>query len=182
MQGPGRNEIVERVKIQLSKKLKLSYCKFHDYVNRVKLITKIGYYKDYELMRVKVEYNYRREKISKNIIIYPSDVIRYVRKTLDVIEEISREKIVNTKSYLELEEIHDNRCEGFSLNSIKSAIKRAVLAFERLMSSGMVEVGVIGFSSWLKTESRNFSELNIDYFRQYFLMDIIKEQVSLFNY
>ena len=183
MQAPiDQDEILVRVKVKLSKKLKLLSCKLHDFVFRKKLITKVGFYKDFVLMRVKIQYKYRVEIIFKNIIVYPCDVIRYVRKTLDVIEEISKEKIINQRSYLELENYYNNREEGFSLNSIKSATKRTGLAYERLMSSGLVELSVIGFSSWLKKESRKFSELNILYFRKYFLLDIENEPVSLFSY
>jgi len=95
MQTPsGQKEIIERVRGELSFKLKLISIKTHDFLYRKKLIV-VGddNRENYCLMRVKLTFKGKGAVVSKNVIIYPCDVIPYVRKNLAVIEEMVRERL-----------------------------------------------------------------------------------------
>ena len=156
---------------------KIISCKFHDFVNRKTLITGTGILYNYKLLRVKVRYKKGSSLIVKNIIVYPSDVIPYVRKTLDVIEEIVSYKIRQGMSYYQIEKIYDNRDFGFSINSIKLAIKRTKIAFNKLVTSMLVKA--LNFSGWLINEERDFIKLNMLYFNGFISKEI--EPSSLFR-
>lgn len=177
MQAPDeQKKIIERVKVELGKILKVLSCTLHDFVYRKALFGIAGPYFCFPLMRVKIKYKKGVEIVSKNTIIYPRDVIPYVRKTLDVVEEIVKAKLVMGESYLNLEGIIEKKY-GFSLNSIKSAKKRAEIGFNRLVTCGLVKG--LNFLSWLREESRSFSELNILYRERLILSGVAP--VSLFR-
>jgi len=162
---------------QLSKVIKIISFKCHDFVNRKSLITGTEVLYNYKLLRVKVKYKKGSLLIVKNIIVYPSDVIPYVRKTLDVIEEIVSCKIRKGMSYYEIEENYCKCDFGFSINSINSSIKRAKIAFNKLVTSMLVEG--LNFSGWFINEKRDFVKLNTLYFNIFLSKEI--EPSSLFR-
>ena len=162
---------------QLSKVIKIISIKSHDFVNRKSLITCNEILYNYQLLRVKVKYKKGSSLNVANIIVYPIDVIPYVRKTLDVIEEIVSLKIRKGMSYYDIEENYDKYDFGFSINSIKSLIKRAKIAFNKLVTSMLVEG--LNFSGWLINEERDFIKLNKLYFNFFLSKEI--EPSSLFR-
>jgi hypothetical protein len=158
MQAPDeRKKIIERVREELSGQLKLIAVKFHDFVFRKKLVVKGGLHHDYRLVRVKLVYKHKRKTVSKNVILYPCDVLPYVRKSLDVIEEMVRAKLEDELSYKEAADIFYARYD-FGLNSIKSALKMAQTAFHRLVGLGLATG--LDVKGWLKRERRSFSFLS----------------------
>lgn len=169
MQDPLECEkICERVKEHLSglfksRSLELKSCKIHDYTQRKELIGLRKCYSNYKLMRVKIIYRKRtrKELKKKTLIVYPCDVIRYVRRTLDLIEVIVREKLVANKSYYQLE-----KCYDISFKGIKSAVKRVQWAFDRLLPVGIIN----GFNiqGWLKNEKRSLSQIALLYRKKFY--------------
>lgn len=166
MQTPsGQEEIIERVRGELSVKLKLISIKTHDFIYRKQLIVKEGNWENYCLMRVKITFQEKGVVVSKNVIIYPCDVVPYIRKSLDVIEEMVRVKIEQEHSYRIAGTIFCDKYD-FELNSINLAVKMAEKAFGRLLTCDLAEG--IDLSSWLSRETRSFAYLNHLY-RQEFL-------------
>lgn len=155
----------------MSGKLKVLDIRFHDFVSRKRLVVggDIRLYRNYRLMRVKLVYRKKRKVLSRNVIVYPCDVIPYVRKTLDVVEEMAREKLVEGLSYWDAGNVFYARY-GFELNSIKSALKMAETAFNRLRTCELVEGLDVG--GWLKSEQRSFAQLNYCYWVRSLEMDM----------
>ena len=159
MQTPsGQEEIIERVIGELSVKLKLISIKIHDFLYRMKLIV-IGDddRENYYLMRVKITFKEKGAVVIKNVIIYPCDVIPYVRKTLAVIEEMVIERLEQKQSYFSVGNVYYDKYD-FDLNSIKSAVKMAEKAFDRLLTCNLAKG--IDLASWLSREIRSFANLN----------------------
>jgi len=70
------------------------------------------------------------------------------------------------------------KCDfGFSINSINSSIKRAKIAFNKLVTSMLVEG--LNFSGWFINEKRDFVKLNTLYFNIFLSKEI--EPSSLFR-
>jgi hypothetical protein len=158
MQGPlGQEKIIERVSRELSGKMKVISVKLHDFVYRKKLFVKGGLYRNYCLMRVKLTLKQKRDVVRKNVIIYPCDVVPYVRKSLDVIEEMVRVKLQKEQSYWDAGNVFYEKY-NFDLNSIKSAVKMAEKAFSRLLTCNLAEG--IDLVSWISCETRSFACLN----------------------
>lgn len=162
----------ERVKKHLSAVLKslsleLISCKIHDFTKRKKLIGLKKTYTNYKLMRVKITYRKksRKELKQKTLIVYPCDVIRYVRRTLDLIEVIVKEKIVDNVSYYQLEKRYE-----FSFKGIRSAVRRVQWAFDRLLPTEIIEGTNI--RGWLKTEKRSLSQIALLYRERFFPKDL----------
>jgi hypothetical protein len=144
----------------LSKRFQVIGCKFHDFVYRKRLITEGGAIENFRLMRLDVIYKWGGKKLRRKIIVYPCDVIPYVRKTLGVIEEVVREKLEHDRSYYRVEDILSQKYD-FSLNSIKSALWRTRKAFDRFLSVGLIDG--LDLPSWLKREKRSFVTLHCLY-------------------
>lgn len=144
----------------MSKRFKVISCKFHDYIFRKRLIVVGGVIENYPLMRLDVIYKSGRKKFRRKIIVYPCDVIPYVRKTLGVIEEVVREKLEQGRSYYRMEDMFSQKYD-FSLNSIKSAIWRTRKAFDRFLSLDLIDG--LDLPSWLKQEKRSFVTLHCLY-------------------
>jgi len=162
MQDPeGRKNVIEWVRVELSKFLKVKSCKYHDIIIRNKLISKTEVFKWYELLRVEVVYQKGRKEIKKHMIVYPSDVIRYGRKTLAVMEDIARDYFVIGYSKKQIEDKY-HMMEGFSFSSIKRLLKKIPVIFGRLLASRLV-TDVFSVSDWLKVEKRDFVELVLLY-------------------
>jgi hypothetical protein len=159
MQGSsGQKAIIERVIQELSVKLKLISVKFHGFSFRKKLIVPGGDdRKNYCLMRVKITFKEKGAVVSKNVIIYPCDVVPYVRKSLDVIEEMVRGKLQKGQSYLQAGDLFYKKY-NLSINSIKSAVRMAEKAFSKLLSCDLIEGFDLVF--WISCEKRNFAYLN----------------------
>ena len=170
MQDPElRKKIINRVRSDLSKRMRILSVKFHDIVFRKKLTGSNEVCKNFELVRVKVEYKKGRKKLRTTAIIYPCDIVPYVRKSLAVVEEMAREKLVSKSSYFKAGDIFAERYD-LDLNSIKSAVKRTQIAFARLLSIGLVSAQDV--VCWLKSESRSFSYLNHLYWEKSLEMNL----------
>ena len=169
MQDPLECEkMCERVKEHLSTVFKsdfkeLKSCRIHDYTQRKELMGLKKTCTNYKLMRVKITYRKKSQKelIQRTLIVYPCDVIRYVRRTLDLIEVIVKEKIVANKSYYQLERRYE-----FSFKGIRSAVKRVQWAFDRLLPTGIIEG--LDIEWWLKNEKRSLSRIALLYREKFF--------------
>jgi hypothetical protein len=158
MQDPlDQKKIIERVRKELSGKIKILSVKLHDFVFRKQLIVKGGICNYYCLMRVKLIFKQKREVVSKNVIIYPCDVVPYVRKSLAVVEEMARARFEDEQSYLNAGNIFYAKYD-FDINSIKSAIRLAERAFNKLLTCGLAKG--LNLASWIKFEKRSFAYLN----------------------
>jgi hypothetical protein len=143
--------------------LELISCKIHDFTKRKKLIGLKKTYTNYKLMRVKITYRKKSQKelIQRTLIVYPCDVIRYVRRALDFIEMIVKEKIVANKSYYQLERRYE-----LSFKGIRSAVKRVQWAFDRLLPTGII--AGLDIECWLKNEKRSLSRIALLYREKFF--------------
>jgi len=137
--------------------MKLKSVKWHDYVYRKELIVQGGKCINYRMMRVKLTFKQKGHVKRKNVIIYPCDVVPYVRKSLDVIEEMARFRLQKGQSYLQAGDFFYGKY-NFGLNSIKSAVKLAEKAFGRLLACNLAEG--LDLVSWISCERRRFSCLN----------------------
>jgi len=170
MQGSlGQEAIIKRVIRELSVKLKLISVKLHDFVFRKKLIVKGDTYYYYCLMRVKLTFKQKGAVVRKNVIIYPCDVVPYVRKNLAVIEEMVRVRIEQEQSYCSAGNIISEKYD-FGLNSIKSAVKMADKAFNRLLTCNLTEG--LDLVSWISCETRSFAYLNHLYRKELLRLNI----------
>lgn len=147
--------------------MKLISCKPHGFSLRKKLTGTEEIFTNYKLLRVRITYQDGKSKEIKTTtsIVYPSDVVPYLRRTLDLIEKVVRERMVGNKSYYQLENVYEPKY-GFSLKSIKCSVERVKWAFERLLVAGIIEK--LNFESWLKVESRSFAELSRSYRGKFF--------------
>ena len=157
-------KICEVVKRELSKVVKLISCKIHGFSKRKKLIGP-RIYSHYKMLRVKIKYIKRKRERVTTLTVYPSDIVPYVRRTLSVLEKISREKFIFNKTYYELEKIYDVEFD-FSYNGIRSSIERVKWAFDRLLKVGIVND--FNITSWLRNENRSFSQLSLLYRRKFY--------------
>jgi len=108
-------------------------------------------------MRVRLTFKEKGCVVRKNVIVYPCDVIPYVRRSLDVIEEIVRVKLQRGCSHLKTGNIIYEKHE-LDVSCIKSAVRMAEKAFGRLLSRDLAEG--IDPVSWLSCERRSFACLN----------------------
>jgi hypothetical protein len=132
----GRKKILCQVEDILSKisGIKILLLRLHGGYCRKRLISPEKVWKNFFLIRVRLEYKRGNETRKITRVIYPSDVYRYGRQTLDVLEEVAEFRCKKKKSWTFLANEFYERYE-FSLNRIKRMIKRVSLAFERLMTS-----------------------------------------------
>jgi len=158
MQGSsGQEKIIERVRSELSGKLKLLSVKLHDFVYRKKLFVQGDIWRNFCLMRVRLTFKEKGHVKRKNVIIYPCDVVPYVRRSLDVIEEIVRVRLQKGNSYWEAGNIIYAK-HKLGVSSIKSAVKLAEKAFGRLLACNLAEGLDLVF--WISCETRSFACLN----------------------
>jgi hypothetical protein len=106
----------------------------------------------------------KKQLVTTTKVVYPSQIIRYGRKTLGLINEMAYKKFVLNQSLLELGKIYDKF--DFGLKSILMELKRTTWAFNRFSTSGLV-VG-LDVGSWLKTEKRSFALLVRSYRKRFF--------------
>ena len=160
----GPEQICERLYQDLSKVLTIKKFKLHDVTYRKRLFTPDGIEHWYPLVRVRITYVVKKQLVTTTKVVYPSQIVRYVRKTLGLIKEMAYKKFVLNQSLFKLEDTYDKF--GFGLKSILMALKRTTLAFNRFSTSGMV-VG-LDVGSWLKTENRSFALLVKSYRKRFF--------------
>jgi hypothetical protein len=163
----GPEQICEVVYQDLSKVLTIKKFKLHDVTYRKRLFTPEGIEHWYPLVRVKISYMVKKQLVTTTKVVYPSQIVRYVRKTLGLIKEMTYKKFVLNQSLFEMEKTYDKF--GFGLKSILMELKRTTWAFNRFSTSGMV-VGleVLDVGSWLKTEKRSFALLVKSYRKRFF--------------
>lgn len=166
----GPEQICETVYQYLSKVLTIKKIKVHDVTYRKRLFTLEGVEYWYPLLRVKITYVVKKQPITTTKVVYPSQIIRYGRKTLGLINEMAYKNFVLNQSLFKLENIYDKF--GFGLKSILMELKRTTWAFNRFLTSGMVAgvegSDVVDVGSWLKTEKRSFARLAKSYRKQFF--------------
>lgn len=160
----GPEQICETVYQYLSKVLTIKEIKVHDVTYRKRLFTPDGIESWYPLVRVKITYVVRNQLITTTKVVYPSQIVRYVRKTLGLIKEMAYKKFVLNQSFLKLENTYDTF--GFGLKSILMELKRTTWAFNRFSASGMIMA--LDVSGWLETEQRSFALLVKSYRDRFF--------------
>ena len=160
----GPEQICEAVYQDLSKVLTIKKFKVHDVTYRKRLFTPDGIKYWFPLLRVKITYVVKKQPVTTTKVIYPSQIVRYGRKTLGLINEMAYKKFVLNQSLFKLENIYDRF--GFGLKSILMELKRTTWAFNRFSTSGLV-VG-LDVGSWLKTEKRSFALLVQSYRKRFF--------------
>ena len=163
----GPEQICEALYQDLSKVLTIKKFKLHDVTYRKRLFTPEGIEHWYPLVRVKILYIVKKQLVTTTKVVYPSQIVRYVRKTLGLIKEMAYKKFVLNQSLFEMEKTYDKF--GFGLKSILMELKRITWAFNRFSTSGMV-VGleVLDVGIWLKTEKRSFALLVQSYRKRFF--------------
>jgi hypothetical protein len=163
----GPEQICETLYQYLSKVLTIKKFKLHDVTYRKRLFTPDGIEHWYPLVRVKIMYVVKKQLVTTTKVVYPSQIVRYGRKTLDLINEMAYKKFVLKQSLFELENTYDKF--GFGLKSILMELKRTTWAFNRFLTSGIVVgLDVVDVGSWLKTEKRSFALLVKSYRKQFF--------------
>ena len=160
----GPEQICEGLYQYLSKVLTIKKFKLHDVTYRKRLFTPDGIEYRYPLARVKITYVVKKQLVTTTKVVYPSQIVRYVRKTLDLIKEMAYKKFVLNQSFLELENTYDRF--GFGLKSILMELKRTTWAFNRFSASGMIMA--LDVVRWLKTEKRSFALLVKSYRERFF--------------
>jgi hypothetical protein len=160
----GPEQICEALYQDLSKVLTIKKFKLHDITYRKRLFTPDGIEYWYPLVRVKMTYLVKKQLVTTTKVVYPAQIVRYVRKTLGLIKEMAYKKFVLNHSLFELEDTYYKF--GFGLKSILMELKRTTWAFNRFSTSGMV-VG-LDVGSWLKTERRSFALLVKSYREGFF--------------
>ena len=100
----------------------------------------------------------------ENPIVYPADVYYYGRKSLGVFEQMASLKYRENHSWKIIGTIVYEKYE-ICLNSIKAAIKRLDLVFNRLLTAGIISV-FQSISQWLCVEERGFQTLSLAYRRR----------------
>lgn len=160
----GPEKICEWLYQYLSKVLTIKEFKLHDVTYRKRLFTPNGIEDWYPLVRAKITYVVKKHLVTTTKVVYPSQIVRYVRKTLCLIEEMAYKKFVLNQSLCELGKTYYNF--DFTLKSILMELKRTTWAFNRFSTSGMVEGLDVG--SWLKTEKRSFALLVKSYRERFF--------------
>lgn len=151
----GPEQICKELYQDLSKVLTIKKFKPHDVLYRKRLFTLNGIEFWYPLLRVKITYVVKRELVTTTKVVYPSQIVRYVRKTLCLIKEIAYNKFVLNQSFFQLENIYYKF--DFGLKSILMELNRTIWAFNRFSASGMIVA--LDVPRWLETEKRSFALL-----------------------
>jgi preprotein translocase subunit SecE len=160
----GPEQICEALYQDLSKVLTIKEFKLHDVTHRKRLFTPDGIEYGYPLVRVKITYVVKKQLVTTTKVVYPSQIVRYVRKTLGIIKEMAYKKFVLNQSFLVLENTYHKF--GFGLKSILMELKRTTWAFSRFSASGMIMA--LDVVRWLETEQRNFALLVKSYRERFF--------------
>jgi hypothetical protein len=109
---------------------------------RKKLVSRDFIYFDFPLMRVLITYRYqygkKRPIIVQSRLVYPNNIYPYGRKTLEVLEDITDKRYVEGTSWKDLGDIFYERYD-FSVENLKRAIIRVNVAFNRLLTVGLIQ-------------------------------------------
>lgn len=126
-------------------------------------------WENFFLIRARLEYKIGNEIHKTTQVIYPSDVYRYGRQTLEVVEEAADMRYKKKKSWTSLANKFYERYE-FSLNRIKRMIKRVSLVFERLVTSQTItpicpddHQLFLNVATWICVNAESFSRLSFSY-------------------
>ena len=160
----GPEQICEALYQCLSKVLTIKKLKLHDITYRKRLFTLNGIEYWYPLVRVKITYVVKGELVTTTKVVYPAQIVRYVRKTSGLIKEMAYKKFVLNQSFFQLENTYDKF--GFGLKSILMELKRTTWAFNRFSASGMIMA--LDVARWLETEQRSFALLVKSYRERFF--------------
>jgi hypothetical protein len=164
----GRKKILGQVKEVLSKisGITILLLRLHGGYCRKKLISPEKVWENFFLIRVRLEYKIGNEIRKTTQVIYPSDVYRYGRQTLNVVEEEADMRYKKKKSWTSLANEFYERYE-FSLNRIKRMIKRVSLVFERLMTSQTIRSDdhqfFLDVATWICVKEESFVRLSFSY-------------------
>jgi hypothetical protein len=134
---------------------------------RKKLVSRDLIYFDFPLVRVLMEYQCgnKGSVIVQSRLIYPNNVYPYGRKTLEVLEDIADERYVEGTSWKDLGDIFYERYD-FSVENLKRAIIRVNVAFNRLLTVGLIRALNIvewRFGEREQREPRSFITLSFLY-------------------
>jgi hypothetical protein len=133
---------------------------------RKKLISPEKVWENFFLIRVRLEYKIGNKTRKTTLVIYPSDVYRYGRQTLDVVEEAAELRSKGKKSWTTLANEFYERYE-FSLSRIKRMIKRVSLVFERLVTSQTISLDdhqpFLNVDTWICVKTESFERLSFSY-------------------
>ena len=133
-----------------------------DYRN--KFVSQDFIYFDFPLMRVLITYQYGKKRpiIVQSRLVYPNNVYPYGRKTLEVLEDIVDERYVGGTSWKDLGDIFYERYD-FSVENLKRVIIRVNVAFNRLLTLGLIQALNIVEWRFGEREQRSFIKLSFLY-------------------
>jgi len=108
--------------------------------HRKKLVSRDIIYLDFPLVRVLIKYKCvnKGEEIVQSRLIYPNNVYPYGRKTLEVLEDIADKRYVERTSWKDLGDIFYESYD-FSVENLKRSIIRVNVAFNRLLTVGLIQ-------------------------------------------
>ncbi|MEJ2567255.1 MAG: hypothetical protein P8Z50_00010 [candidate division WOR-3 bacterium] len=108
--------------------------------HRKKLVSRDIIYWDFPLVRVLIKYKCgnKGEEIVQSRLIYPNNVYPYGRKTLEVLEDIADKRYVDRTSWKDLGDIFYESYD-FSVENLKRSIIRVNVAFNRLLTVGLIQ-------------------------------------------
>lgn len=137
-----RQEVMAQAVQELSeiKGIKVLHCQLHGVDYRKKLVGRDLIYVDFPLMRVLIAYQCGKKKpiIVQSRLVYPDNVYPYGRKTLEVLEDIADKRYVEGTSWKDLGDIFYERYD-FSVENLKRSIIRVNIAFDRLLTVGLIQ-------------------------------------------
>ena len=149
--------------------IRILLIRIHGGYFRKKLVSSEKVWENFFLIRIRLEYKIGNETRKTTQVIYPSDVYRYGRQILDVVEEATELRYKKKKSWTSLANEFYERYE-FSLNRIKRMIKRVSLAFERLMTSQTISPfspddhqSFLNVDTWICANTESFARLSFSY-------------------
>lgn len=159
----GKKKILSQVKGVLGKipGLKVLSIKLHGGYYRKKLVSGKRVWRNFFLIRIRLNYKIGNKVYKKSPAIYPSDVYPYGRQTLDVVEETAGSRYKERKSWYQMEDIVGEQY-NFSLNRIKRMINRVSLVFIRLVTSQII-APFPNVSAWICAEVKSFESLTFCY-------------------
>lgn len=136
---------------------------------RKKLVSSEKVWENFFLIRIRLEYKIGNETRKTTQVIYPSDVYRYGRQTLEVVEEVADMRYKKKKSWTSLANEFYERYE-FSLKRIKGMIKRVSLVFEKLVTSQTISPICrddhqlfLNVATWICVNTESFVRLRFSY-------------------
>ncbi len=135
--------------------------RYHDSYYRKRLYLREGSLAEFELIRAEVRIKSGKEVLIRNVTIYPCDVVYYVRRTLEVVEDIVEKKVKEQKSYKEVEDYCFLKYEIKSIKPILQAMRRVSLAFNRLLTSKLISFRT--FTDFISQKVKDLTFYNLIY-------------------